>query len=163
MRNHDNKLSQLLLDGVAGALPMGGFGVTLGNSGTGTAANNEIIGTSNGVIINAVSGKVVAIDIAGSHIFQVSGSALTIAEAVDVAVGTTTGTKIGNGATQKLGFWNATPVVQPATTGTATGFTAGAGTAVKDDSTFTGGTGSKAYCISDIVLALKQAGIMAAS
>jgi len=66
-------------------------------------------------------------------------------------------------ATQKLGVFGATPVVQPATTGTATGFTAGSGTAVNDDSTFTGGTGSKAYRISDIVLALKQLGILAAS
>jgi hypothetical protein len=33
---------------------------------------------------------------------------------VDVALGTTTGTKIGTAVGQKLGFWNVTPVVQPA-------------------------------------------------
>lgn len=65
--------------------------------------------------------------------------------------------------TQKLGFFGTTPVVQQATTGTATGFTAGSGTAVNDDSTFTGGSGSKAYRISDLVLALKNYGILAAS
>ncbi len=81
----------------------------------------------------------------------------------NVVLPTVTGTQIGTATTQLLGFWAATPVVQPATTGTTTGFTAGAGSAVKDDSTFTGGVGSKAYRISDIVLALKQAGIMAAS
>ena len=37
----------------------------------------------------------------------------TLAEGVDFAVGTATGTKIGTGATQKLGFFGATPVVQP--------------------------------------------------
>ena len=54
-------------------------------------------------------------------------------------------------------------MVQQATTGTTTGFTAGSGTAVNDDSTFTGGSGSKAYTIGDIVLALKNYGILAAS
>lgn len=91
-------------------------------------------------------------------------TSLTFATGANIVAATSgAGTKIGTGATQKLGFWNATPVVQPATTGTATGFTAGSGTAVNDDSTFTGGVGTKAYRISDIVLALKQAGIMAAS
>lgn len=84
-----------------------------------------------------------------------------LADGVDLGVGTTTGSKIGTATTQKIGFWNATPVVQPATTGTATGFTAGAGTAVTDESTFTGGVGSTAYRISDVVLALKQAGVLA--
>lgn len=32
---------------------------------------------------------------------------------VDLVLGTTTGTKLGTAATQKLGFWGATPVVRP--------------------------------------------------
>lgn len=51
--------------------------------------------------------------------------------------------------------------VQQSTTGTATGFTAGAGTAVNDQSTFTGAVGSTAYRVSDIVRALKNVGILA--
>jgi hypothetical protein len=39
---------------------------------------------------------------------------ITLADAANVVVNTTTGTKIGTGATQKIGFYNATPVVQPA-------------------------------------------------
>lgn len=39
---------------------------------------------------------------------------LTMADAINVALNTTTGTKIGTGTTQKLGFWNAAPIVQPA-------------------------------------------------
>jgi len=40
----------------------------------------------------------------------------TLAEAANIAVGTATGTKIGTATTQKLGFFNATPVVQAADT-----------------------------------------------
>ena len=86
---------------------------------------------------------------------------LTLADGADLVLATTAGTQIGTGATQKLGFWGATPVVQPSTTGTTAGFTAGTGTGVNDDSTFTGNTGTAAYTIGDLVLALKQAGILA--
>ena len=44
----------------------------------------------------------------------------TIADALNIAVGTTTGTKIGTATNQKLGFWNATPVVQPTAVADAT-------------------------------------------
>lgn len=94
-----------------------------------------------------------------------SGGAINVfagfADAVNIAVGTTTGTKIGTATTQKLAFFNSTPIVQPNTTGTATGFTAGAGTSVTDASTFTGGVGSTAYRISDIIKALKDLGLIA--
>lgn len=52
--------------------------------------------------------------IGSTEIFRIDTSSLTMAEGKNVAVGTTTGTKIGTGTTQKLGFWNVTPVVQPA-------------------------------------------------
>lgn len=61
-----------------------------------------------------------------------------------------------------VGLFGATPVGQQSTTGTTTGFTAGTGTAANDDSTFTGNTGSTAYTVGDIVLALKNIGILAA-
>lgn len=59
-------------------------------------------------------------------------------------------------------------IVIPATgiaqsgTGETVGFTAGAGSAVLDDSTFTGNVGATAYRISDIVKALKNLGLLAA-
>ena len=87
---------------------------------------------------------------------------LTMADAKNIVVNTTTGTKIGTATTQKLGFYNATPVAQQATTGTTTGFTAGSGTASKSDSTYTGNTGTAAYTVGDIVLALKNLGFLAA-
>jgi len=79
----------------------------------------------------------------------------------NVVLGTTTGSKVGTATTQKLGFWNATPIVQPSSTGETAGFTAGAGTPVTDTSTFTGNVGATAYRISDIVKALKNSGLMA--
>lgn len=48
------------------------------------------------------------------------GGLLQIAEASNFETGTTTGTKIGTGTTQKLSFWNATPVVQPTAVADAT-------------------------------------------
>lgn len=60
-----------------------------------------------------------------------------------------------------LGFDFTQKLASSSITGTTTGFTAGSGTAVKDDSTFTGGVGSKAYRISDIILNLKNMGILA--
>jgi hypothetical protein len=48
------------------------------------------------------------------------GSLLHLADAGHITVGTTTGTKIGTGTTQKIGFYNATPVVQPTAVADAT-------------------------------------------
>ena len=87
---------------------------------------------------------------------------ITIANGKNVSLGTGSGTKFGTSAAQKLGFFNATPVVQPATTGTTTGFTAGSGTAAKSDSTYTGNTGTAAYTVGDIVNAMKKLGLLAA-
>lgn len=81
-------------------------------------------------------------------------------DGLDLTVGTSSGTRIGTAANQKLGFWGATAVSQFSTTGTTTGFTGGSGTAVKDDSTFTGGISGNAYTIGDLVAALKTCGIM---
>jgi len=57
---------------------------------------------------------------------------------------------------------NKTPVAQQTALGTTTGFTAATGTAVLAGSTFTGGTGASAYTIGDLVLALKNFGMLAA-
>ena len=82
---------------------------------------------------------------------------------VNIPLGTTTGTKFGTATGQKLSFWNQTPIIQPSGTGETSGFTAGAGTAVLSDSTFTGNSGTKAYTVGDLVKHLKAVGILAAS
>jgi len=98
--------------------------------------------------------------------FQITNSSDVVQFAIDsngrdFILDTTTGTKIGTSTTQKMGFYNATPVVQQNGTGETTGFTAGAGTGVNDDSTFTGNVGATAYRISDVVKALKNYGLLA--
>lgn len=73
------------------------------------------------------------------------GEDVTVTDAKNVIVGSTTGTKIGTATTQKIGFWNKTPVVQPAsanqavvgavtTVGANTG-TAGVGLSLIGDTT----------------------------
>jgi hypothetical protein len=86
---------------------------------------------------------------------------LTIADAGNILLGTGTGTKIGTATSQKLGFYNAAPVAQYSTVGTTTGFTAGSGSAVLADSTFTGDSGATAYTVGDVVRALKTLGLLA--
>lgn len=70
------------------------------------------------------------------------------------------GINIGIAATDKVGFYGATPVVRPTTTGNVTGFVAGSGTASKSDSVWAGSTGSTAYTVGDLVDALKKLGIL---
>lgn len=62
----------------------------------------------------------------------------------------------------KVAFFQKAPVSKQATTGTTAGFTAGVGATVLVDSTFTGNTGSTAYTVGDVVLALKNYGMLAA-
>jgi len=85
----------------------------------------------------------------------------TFAGGSNLIFDTATGTKIGTGTSQKVAFFGSTPVAQPSSTGTTGGFTANSGTAVNDASTFTGGVGSTAYRISDIVKHLKTLGLIA--
>lgn len=50
---------------------------------------------------------------AGTVVFSVGAAGdVTMADAKNIIVNTTTGTKIGTGTTQKLGFYNATPIAQ---------------------------------------------------
>jgi hypothetical protein len=86
-------------------------------------------------IIAAVDGTPGTNDMPGRLVFSVtadgassptealrisSNRAITVSDGGNVVLGTTTGTKIGTATTQKLGFYNATPVVQPAAVADAT-------------------------------------------
>jgi hypothetical protein len=74
----------------------------------------------------------------------------------------TDGHQFGTLASQKLGFWGATPVIQPASpTGNVHTPTVGATTGVFVNTTFDGSIGTTAYTIGDIVIALKNVGLLA--
>ena len=80
---------------------------------------------------------------------------VTHADGYNIVLGTTTGSKLGTATSQKLGVWNATPIVQPTTGVAAATFTANSGTAVNDASTFDG------YTIGQVVKALRNIGWLA--
>lgn len=81
--------------------------------------------------------------------------------AAGLAIGiAATGLTIGQGSSTALGFWGASPVSQYNTEGTGGIYSSGSGTPVLDDSKFTGGAGSKAYTLNDVVAALKACGMM---
>jgi len=80
---------------------------------------------------------------------------VTMSDGSNIVVGSTNGTKIGTATTQKIGFYNATPIVRPDTGVAASAFVAGTGTAVNDNSTFGG------YTIKQVVQALQNLGLIA--
>jgi hypothetical protein len=117
------------LNGAASA-PPGTFTGTWFTGGTATTTKPQVLieptGTTStawstsgtGVGVNAASafaGRLLDLQINGTSEWNFSGTVFGIGEANNIAVGTTTGTKIGTATTQKLGFWDKTPVVQPTT------------------------------------------------
>jgi hypothetical protein len=48
--------------------------------------------------------------------WSISGTGVLTANATNIATDTSTGTKIGTATSQKFGFWNATPIIQPVNT-----------------------------------------------
>lgn len=115
---------------------------------TGSGASNLIIKVAGG---NASGSTSHAATTVGTFAYD----KVTLVDGYNLAVGTTTGSKIGTATSQKLGFWNATPIVQPTTSVGAATFTANAGTAVNDASTFDG------YTLKQVVKALRDAGLLA--
>lgn len=86
-----------------------------------TSGNNMTVGdVDNGMnmtlTLKAGGTGQVQIQTANTTRLTLTSAAMTIADGFHVATGTTTGTKIGTATTQKLGFFNATPVVQPSGT-----------------------------------------------
>lgn len=86
-------------------------------------------GTNTVVTLNATTSAAYAFDngSVAQNIFTIydngtaklaiqDGGNLQFVDAVNIVAGTTTGTKIGTATTQKLGFYNATPVVQQTAT-----------------------------------------------
>jgi len=152
-------------DGTAGTYAGGTIAITAsttrkvyldGNASYALASAAAYPGTPHVPIASVVAGATTITSIADDRLSLVAsgatGTALpvsggTMAEGGNIAVGTTTGTKIGTATTQKLGFWNATPIVRPAAYSqgytTATRSVAGYTTAAVG-SNFTGITNAQA-------------------
>jgi len=88
------------------------------------------------------------------RIRQSDGSIL-LADGVAFIFGTVTGSKIATSNLQKLGIWNATPIVQPTTGVAAATLAGGGGTAITDTDTFDG------YTLAKVVKALRNIGLLA--
>lgn len=82
-------------------------GSVSGNAGTATALQNAR--TIGGVSFDGTANITVASATGG---FTVTGGALTVTDQ-NVVLSATTGTKFGTATTQKLSFYNSTPIVQP--------------------------------------------------
>lgn len=109
--------SQVMLsnDGAGGNLQIGvlGTGFTTSNPYRQDGGILETGGSlSGGLSIRASAGGMRFYH-GSTQVFEVTDTAtITLADAKNIAVNATTGTKIGTATTQKLGFYNATPVVQ---------------------------------------------------
>lgn len=77
----------------------------------GAAIRQNSFGT---VEINAASTRTIVFKINDTNITQMTATLWTYADAVNMAFNATTGTKIGTATSQKIGFWNVTPIIQPA-------------------------------------------------
>lgn len=70
------------------------------------------------------------------------------------------GHQYGASASDPIGFYGATPIVQQASAGQTHTPAAGATTSVFVNTTFDGGVTGKNYTVGDIVLALKNLGLI---
>jgi hypothetical protein len=116
-----------------------------------TSGGNVLIGTT-------TDNGTDKLQVTGSSTFSstVTAASYTVNDAGNISVGTTTGTKIGTATSQKLSFWNATPIIQPTTSIAESAFVENlGGSIVNVDSTFDG------YTIQQIAKALRNAGLLA--
>lgn len=91
---------------------------------TGAFSGNTTVGGTL-VVTGAVSGAAATFTTVAGTTGTFSGlltanGGITFGDAQNIAFNATTGTKIGTATTQKIGFWNATPVVQPVAIADAT-------------------------------------------
>ena len=93
-----------------------------------------------------------SLDVAGPATIR---GLLTLADGVNLSLGTVTGTTLAVTPTEKLGVWGATPDVQPTTAITAAAFAANSSGINNDTATFGG------YTLGQVVAALQRVGILA--
>lgn len=89
------------------------------------------------------------------NVLTFGNGVLEFADAVNMSFNTSTGTKIGTGSSQKLAFWNATPISQPTTGYSTATFSAGSSNISDNTATWDG------YTIGSVVGALRGMGLLA--
>jgi hypothetical protein len=111
-------------------------------------SNNMVIGSR----LSVPTDSGFRLDIEGT--LRVQGS-VTLTDASNLIFATTTGTKIGTATSQKLAFWNATPIVQPTTAVASATLVTTLGVPLTSTDTFDG------YTLAQIVKALRNTGLLA--
>jgi hypothetical protein len=153
-------------DAKTGAKYIGCMGVARNNTGVGSVSLGGYFGlnisdpTFDNAALIADNGDAaypifIARDNGSSKWTIADGGDTTWGDAVNMVFNTTTGTKIATATSQKIAFWNATPLVQPTTAVAIATRVGGAGTTVTDTDTFDG------YQIGQIVKALRNIGLLA--
>lgn len=105
--------------------------------------------------LDDASGQII-LTFGGANTIGFSSAGLNIPNSYNFTLGTGAGVKFGTATNEKLGFWNATPIIQPTTAVSAATFVANtsANTAFKE-STYDG------YTMSQVVKALRNVGLLA--
>jgi hypothetical protein len=123
---------------------------------TPSGSNYTILMTGSTACVLHASGTVGLSQNQGTHSLILGAGILTFSDTtLNCVFGSTTGTKLGTATTQKIGFWNATPIVQPTTAVASATVVSGTGGNVKHDDTFDG------YTLEKIVRALRTIGLLA--
>lgn len=142
------------------------FGTTTGTK-LGTATTQKIAFYNSTPVVQAAgtdelltSIKALGLIGAGATPITMVGD-LTFGNALNIIAGTGTGTKIATATTQKIAFYNGTPVVQPSSTGAVATSDVGSTTTIHVNTTFTGGVGSSKYTLADVIGHLKTLGLIA--
>jgi hypothetical protein len=91
----------------------------------------------------------------GSIMVAVRNTGITFNDGLPLGVGTVNGTKIGASTSQKIGFWNTTPIVQPTTAIAAATFVSNTSGTINDSATWDG------YTIGQVVKAMRNTGLLA--
>ncbi|NDC19127.1 MAG: hypothetical protein EBZ87_02520, partial [Microbacteriaceae bacterium] len=120
-----------------------------------TAAVSQILQGAGEIAFQAAISGTAGNNFTLSDIVRMRLNVLELIDSTNIVVATTTGTKIGTATSQKLAFWNATPIVQPTTAVAGAARVAGGGATVTDTDTFGG------YTIAQVVQALRNTGILA--
>jgi hypothetical protein len=127
--------------------------------GGGALADYAIGVNTNDIWIGTAStSQTISMYAGATRVAWFSGTAnvgLTFADGYNIVFNATTGTKIATSTTQKLAFWNKTPIVQPTTAITGATRVGGVGTPVTTTDTYGG------YTLAQIAAALVNTGILA--